>query len=113
MSTMNRYIAILLFGAESNSVDRRVLYREDVVLIHAPDPESAVSEATRHARSAEHVYVNGAGERITERFHQLVDVAPLLDDDLTVTSDLYSRHFRDIDAYRRFDPLLDGESLSG
>jgi hypothetical protein len=37
---------------------------------------------------------------------------PALSDDLTTTVvDVYSRHFRDIAAYRRFDPLYDGEQL--
>lgn len=55
---------------------------------------------------------NHAGETVRDRPLHVVDVAPALTDDLTTTVvDVYSRHFRDIAAYRRFDPLCDGEQL--
>ncbi|HYO58229.1 hypothetical protein [Archangium sp.] len=38
----------------------------------------------------------------------LVDVSPVLDDDLKDSSELYARHFKNYDAYHAFEPLLGG-----
>ncbi|WP_214369602.1 DUF4288 domain-containing protein [Pseudonocardia sp. H11422] len=54
---------------------------------------------------------NDRGEQITWSMLDVVDVAPALDDRLDTDAELYSRHFRNIEAYRAFEPLLSGEEL--
>ncbi len=105
------FVAVLLFESTSPAPSYRPLYREDVVLLWAPSLLDARSAAERHGRDAETSYENNVGETITDRLLHVVDVAPGLNEDLTTTADLYSRHFRDITAYRQFEPLLDGEPL--
>lgn len=105
------FIAVLLFGSTSSAPGYRPLYREDVVVLWAPSLVDAKAVAERHGRRAETSYENHAGETITDRLLHVVDVAPGLNDDLTTAADLYSRHFRDITAYRQFEPQLGGESL--
>ncbi|WP_037064414.1 DUF4288 domain-containing protein [Pseudonocardia acaciae] len=97
------YLAVLLFGSSSPAPGYRPLYREDLTLVHAASAEQARAEALDHARRQETTHRNAAGEEITVRLLEVVDVTETLDDDLTRTADLYARHFHDIDAYRAFD----------
>lgn len=105
------YVALLLFGFASPAPGHRPLFREDVTLLHATSREDAEALAAEHGRSQENTYRNEVGEEITLRLLQVVDVVESLDDDLTGTADLYSRHFTDLASYRAFDPMLDGAPL--
>ena len=106
------YIAVLLFESTAPTLpERSALYREDITLVRGSSETEAREEAERHARAQESTYEAATGDIVTLRFVQTVDVAPALTDDLTTTADLYSRHFRGIDLYRRWEPLLDGEPL--
>ncbi|MBN9758150.1 MULTISPECIES: DUF4288 domain-containing protein [unclassified Pseudonocardia] len=112
MASEALFVAILLFESTSSVPSYRPLYREDVVLLRALSLEDAQDLAGRHGHEAETSYTNHAGETVRDRLLHVVDVTPALTDDLTTTVvDVYSRHFRDIAAYRRFDPLCDGEQL--
>ncbi|OSY42168.1 MULTISPECIES: DUF4288 domain-containing protein [Pseudonocardia] len=111
MATETLYVAILLFESTSSAPDHRPLYREDIVTLRARSLRSARDRAERHGRAAEISHMNQAGEEIKDRLLEVVDVAPALDETDTSPADLYSRHFRDLTSYRRFDPLLDGEAL--
>ncbi|MBW0103666.1 DUF4288 domain-containing protein [Pseudonocardia sp. KRD291] len=111
MTDQQMFVALLLFESTSPAPGYRPLYREDVVVLRALSLADATSEAERHGRRAETSFRNHSGETITDRLLHVVDVAPALSDDLTSPADLYSRFFRDIAAYRRFEPLLDGEPL--
>ena len=106
------YVAVLLFRSTSPAARYEPLHREDLVLLRATSLPEARVAAERHGRAAETSYENGFGERITDRLLQVVDVAPVLSEVTSLPADLYSRHFRDLAAYRRFDPLLDGEPLA-
>jgi Domain of unknown function (DUF4288) len=104
------FIAILLFEVASSEYP--TLYREDVTLVHGTSRDEAREEAERHARAQEADAPDLVrGGVVTPRFVRTVDVAPMLDEDLTTTADLYARHFVDLDLYRRWEPMLDGESL--
>jgi hypothetical protein len=108
----NRYVALLLF--ESTSTDRNcpVLYREDVVVLRATSDEAARRLAGAHGRAQECAHRNAGGDTISTRLLQVVDVAAALYEDLDEdVVDLYARHFRDLDSYRAFEPLLGGEPL--
>ncbi|KOG86242.1 DUF4288 domain-containing protein [Streptomyces varsoviensis] len=105
------YVAIILMESAAERPGRRPLYREDVALIHAPDEATARLRAEERGRGAEAAFLNERGEMICWRLRAVVDVAAVLDEDLSHDADLYARHFRDLDAYERFEPLLRGEEL--
>ncbi|WP_093335725.1 DUF4288 domain-containing protein [Pseudonocardia ammonioxydans] len=90
------FVAVLLFEPTSLAATYRPLYHEDVVVLRAPSLADAQSEAEHYGQCADAYYENGAGETITSRLLQVVDVAPGLNDDLTTTADLLqpplSRH---------------------
>lgn len=112
MARESLFVAVLLFESTSPSPSYRPLYREDVVMVRATSLDSAREHVEQHGRDTGTSYTNGAGETVRDRLAHVVDVAPVLSDDLTTrVVDLYSRHFRHVDAYRRFEPLLDGEEL--
>ncbi|GAB3682038.1 DUF4288 domain-containing protein [Saccharopolyspora tripterygii] len=111
MADQQMFVAALLFESTSPAPGYRPLYREDLVVLHANSIDDAETAAERHGRDQETSHENAFGDTITSRLLEVVDVAPALNDDLSTTNDLYSRHFRDIAAYRRFEPRLDGEPL--
>jgi hypothetical protein len=105
------YITVLLFGSTSDSDGYRPLYREDVTLLYAGSQQDAQRRAGEHGRGLETSFANDRGEQITWTLLEVVDVAPALEDKFDDDAELYSRHFRDVAAYRSFDPKLDGEEL--
>ncbi|HEY2764658.1 MAG TPA: DUF4288 domain-containing protein [Pseudonocardiaceae bacterium] len=106
------YITILLYESHSpDSADYRPLYQEDIVLLYADSQDAAKERAAQRGRERETSYRNAEGETITWRLKHVIDVNPALDADLSRDADLYSRHFRNYDAYQRFEPLLSGEQL--
>jgi hypothetical protein len=106
------YIAILLYESHSpDSAGYQPLYQEDIVLLYADSEEGAKQRAAQHGQARETSYRNADGETISWVLKHVVDVNSVLDADLSQDADLYSRHFRDYDAYQRFEPLLSGEQL--
>jgi hypothetical protein len=100
------FIAITLYTFTSDAQDFDPLYREDVSLVYAESEEEARQAVEINSRSEEGTYTNEAGANITFSRKAVIDVAEALVDDLSEGGDLYSRHFRDFDAYRRFESLL-------
>lgn len=82
------------------------MYEESFVLIRAESVEQAREKAEAHASHAEASYENEYGERIRWRRKHVIDVAPVLYEDLEDGTEIYSRHFHDYEAYRAFEPLL-------
>ncbi|MCH8614166.1 DUF4288 domain-containing protein [Arsenicicoccus dermatophilus] len=107
--TTTRFVAVLLSHSSSQAQGYVPLWSEDLVLIHADSPEEARTRAAERGRAAATSYRNDRGESIVWTFDRVVDVAPLLDEDLAQDADLYTRHFRDHDAYVRFDRSLTDE----
>ncbi len=105
------YIAITLFEHVSPDPAVEELYREDTTLVYGRSLAEARVEAERWGREQQGVDETTGTVVVGPHFLQVVDVAPVLDEDLTGTSDLYCRFFRDLTAYRRWEPLLDGEPL--
>lgn len=100
------YIALLLSVASSDAPDYRPLYCEDFVLLHATSVAHAEQKAQELGERRRTSYLNSSGETITWSFVKVIDVAPALDGDLSDDTELYSRHFHDIEAYERFDTDL-------
>ena len=100
------YIAVLVSESSSDAPDYEPLLEESFVLVYADSDEEAASRAQQLGLDEETSYGNDAGETVTWTLKHVVDVAPALSDELEHGSTLYSRHFRDYDSYRRFEPLL-------
>jgi hypothetical protein len=112
IARVDPYIAILLFESTVDSPGEPPLYREDIALLHAESLETARAAARAHGEGGATSYLNAAGQRVTCALKHVVDVNRLLYDDLDGDVDLYSRHFRGYDEYRRFEPRLSGENRS-
>lgn len=82
------------------------LFEETFALVRARDVVEA--EALVRRETTPHSYFDADGEQVRWTLHRIVDIAPVLYEDVDDFTELYSRHFRDWDAYRRFEPLLDG-----
>ncbi|MFC4944667.1 DUF4288 domain-containing protein [Pseudonocardia sp. GCM10023141] len=110
---MTPYIAILLSESSGSvgSAGRSPLYCEDIMLVHATSIEDARDRARRRGEQASTTYATADGGQVRWSFVQVVDVAPILDNDLTRDADLYARFFRNHQAYRAFEPLLDAAPL--
>ncbi|MBD2194755.1 MULTISPECIES: DUF4288 domain-containing protein [Calothrix] len=106
------YIAIILYKSSSDTPDYQPLYQESFVLIKAASLESAKDKALNHGNNESVSYTNENGETITWTLQQVVDVNSVLYDDFDSSEDvvdLYTRHFRNYEAYRSFEPLLSQE----
>jgi hypothetical protein len=114
------YAAVLVLASTTPAPDDVPTYEETVVLVPASSQDEARQRAHAHGRRQETSYLNVQGETLTWTLLQVVDVALVVDDEnLTLVNDeqpgrggeVYNRYFRDYAAYRRFEPLLDGEAL--
>ncbi|WP_218023487.1 DUF4288 domain-containing protein [Nocardia altamirensis] len=105
------YIAVILFESTSDAPDYVPMYQEDFVLLYAESEDAARKLAVAAAKEQECTYRNEQGENITLALKGIVDVNRSLTDDLSNGGDLYARHFRDYDAYRRMEPLLGDNPL--
>jgi hypothetical protein len=103
---MGVYVAVLLSESSSDAPGYEPLYDESFVLIHADSVEAATERAHGLGQAEQTSFRNQFGETITWRLKHVVDVADVTDEALADGSTVYSRHFRDYAAYRRFEPLL-------
>jgi Domain of unknown function (DUF4288) len=100
------YVAVLVSESSSDAQGYEPLLEESFLLVSASSDERASSRARQLGLDAETSYDNDAGETVTWRLKHVVDVSRTLSDELEHGTTLYSRHFRDYDSYRRFEPLL-------
>jgi hypothetical protein len=106
------YIAIILYKSFSDKPDYQPLYQESFVLIKAASLEEAKAKALNHGKNESVSYTNENEETITWSLQQVVDVNSVLYDDFDSSEDivdLYTRHFRNYEAYQLFEPLLSQE----
>lgn len=104
------YAAVLLYESVSAGPGAEPLYEETITLIWAESKEEAESKAREYAKTRECAYTNEAGETVEVSLKSVLDVSEVTDD-LGKTADIYTRHFRNYDAYRSFEPLLGGTPL--
>ncbi len=103
------YMAVILYEAQSDAPDYKPLYEESFVLVEASTEDEARGKAAIHAQGQLSSYQNEFGETITWVEKQIVDVSPVLTDTIDDGSELYTRHFRDYQAYSAFEPMLAGD----
>lgn len=100
------YSGLLLNKAVSSVKGAKPLYQEVFVEVKAFDVEAAKSAIKAAAKKEETSYKNETGDIITWTFERVIDVSPVLNENFKDgVRELYSRHFRDIEAYKAFDSL--------
>ncbi|MBE9007565.1 DUF4288 domain-containing protein [Fortiea sp. LEGE XX443] len=112
--TESFYMAIILYKSSSDTLDYQPLYQESFVLIKANSLEAAKAKALNYGKNETVSYKNENGETITWSLQQVIDVNSVLDDEFDSCEDgvdLYTRHFRNYEAYQSFEPLLSNEQL--
>jgi Domain of unknown function (DUF4288) len=103
---MNKYIGITLM--KSSADNKKDLYSENITLVKAESIDEARKKLKDSAESENTSYKNKFGNTVTWSFLTIVDVAEVLEDDVTNTDciDLYTRHFSNISAYNKFEPFM-------
>jgi len=105
--TTQLYAALLVYEYASSAPGFEPLYEETVTLIEANSTEQAAERAREFALFRQHSYKNEAGETIQYHMKHLVDVVEI-NDRLGDQAEIYTRHFRDYEAYRAFETMLSG-----
>ncbi|WP_024805576.1 DUF4288 domain-containing protein [Nocardia sp. BMG51109] len=100
------YVGVVVYESLSNAPESTPLYQEDIVLVYAESDPNAVQLVTDLARQQECTYRNETGESISLSVKSIVDVSAALTEDVPAGGALYTRYFRDFDAYQRLEPLL-------
>lgn len=108
-SSSETFIAVILYEASSDELSNQPLYEESFVLLKATSLDEARDKALLLARQTETSYQNERDETITWSLKQVIDVSPILNDTFKDGAELYSRHFRNYEAYCAFEPMLLGE----
>jgi hypothetical protein len=108
-SSSEIFIAVILYEASSNELPNQPLYEESFVLIKAASLDEARTKALSYAQQSETSYRNERDETITWSLKRIIDVSPILSDFFEEGAELYSRHFRNYEAYCAFEPMLLGE----
>ncbi|MDO5608216.1 MAG: DUF4288 domain-containing protein [Capnocytophaga sp.] len=99
-----KYIAIVLLETEDRAAKTKS-YDETILSIEAFSEKEAFLMAERYGKSCETEYKNGLGEDISIRFLQIIDVNRYLREENEAVTELYSRHFENIESYRNFEKL--------
>ena len=99
------YIAIIVYKSSSDSTTYTPMFEECITLIKATDEADARSKSEHLARSRETTFQNQQGDQIKWGLHKIIDVNPMLKDEISEVTELYARHFSDIDAYNTFETL--------
>ena len=109
-SKLTAYIAVIVFEYTYEHTSYQPLYDESFVLIKAYSLENAQLEVLAYAQKQQVTYKNQQQETVHVSLKQVIDVSPLLTENIKFEngSELYSRHFRDYQAYVSFEPLLSG-----
>lgn len=100
-----KFIAIVLFVAENLQTSAK-LYEETFISVEAKSTEEAQKLAENYAKSCETTYKNGFNEEISVKFLQIIDVNQYLRENYeNSVKELYSRHFEDLESYKKFEIL--------
>ncbi|MDI2032861.1 DUF4288 domain-containing protein [Saccharopolyspora sp. TS4A08] len=105
---LEHYVAVLLL--ESESEGQPPLYEESFVLLTAESAEEAAEKAQECGKQQESSYEDENHRPVTWKLKQVVEVKPLEDATFDDGSELYSRFFRNHDAYRSLDTLTEDDA---
>lgn len=102
---LEHYVAVLLLEATSEAPDHEPLFEESFVLLTAESGEEAAEKARDYGKQQESSYADENNNPVTWKLKQVVEVKPLEDATLDDGSELYSRFFRNHEAYADLDTL--------
>ena len=106
MPGKQKYLAIILFEADSEQDDYRPLYEESFVEILASTIQEAKKIALAFSQKRETSYKNVYGDKVSWRLRKVIDVSETLETKAhDGACELYSRHFYDIKSYEKFETL--------
>lgn len=111
MNQQSFYIAIALYESTSSDSEKSQLYEECTILIKAASLEQAREKTLKYAKHQEISYRNVYQDIITWSLKHIIDVTLVLDDNFDDGTELYTRHFRNYQAYYTFEPFLSSEQL--
>lgn len=102
------FVALLVYKSSSTASGYLPLYEETVTLVSASSADSAKERARELAESRQTTFANEFGETIVWSLERVVDVtqAP---DTLGDGVEIYTRHFRDYNAYLAFETMTPQE----
>ena len=104
------YLAVLVTEATKEDGAGEPLYEESFVLLTAESDEEAGEKAAEYGKQQETSYRNENGDLVTWKLKHVVDVRKVEDATFDDGSELYSRFFRNYDAYRSFEPLTEEDA---
>jgi Domain of unknown function (DUF4288) len=109
-----KFVAIVIFKSESDNPNYIPLYEETISLVDAQTLDEAEKKVQMYAKSYQTSFQNKEGQTISWKAHKIVDVNQVLADEVETNepvTELYSRHFRNYEAYQTFETLISKESL--
>jgi hypothetical protein len=101
------HVAVIVYKSSSDSKDYIPLFEECITLIKATTESDARQKAEHLAKSRAATFKNQKGEEITWVLHKIIDINPMLKDSIGDVTEIYSRHFNNIDAYNAFETLAE------
>lgn len=110
IQTARYYAAVILNELSSLSPTHTTLYEEEVVMILAHSEDDARTQATSNAKAQEDSYQNQYGETITHKFLDIKDIQ-LMPPSLESGTTVYSRFFKNMEAYEAFDKDASGQDI--
>lgn len=103
-------VAVLCATVSGGQCD--ALFQETFCLVRAKDDLDARRKAEVLFHGMNHSYQNGQGKVVSWSLREIVDVSLIGEPSLKHGTELYSRHFRDFAAYRKFEKLLPGRHVN-
>jgi len=104
---MQEYVALSLFELSTND---NILYEENISLIKALNIDEAKKLIEKYSIELEDTYNNVEQEKVSKKFIKIIDINEVLYYDFENNiRDIYSRHFKDLESYKKFENLIEGE----
>ncbi|MFI7117505.1 DUF4288 domain-containing protein [Amycolatopsis sp. NPDC049868] len=100
------FAAVIVYESLSSAPDAAPLYEETVTLFVADTDDEARSKAHLYGVEREVSYQNRDGDTITWKLKHVIDVAEVADSPPGDRAEIYTRHFRNYQAYEMFESLL-------
>ncbi len=99
------FLALVLFKIQS---EKTVLYEEDFIQIKAKNIKKAKLMAEKYGQQQEVSFNNLNNQNVRQFFLKVIDVNEVLYEQFESNIRLlYSRHFKDLKAYKNIEKLLD------
>lgn len=99
------HVAVVVYKSSSPSKQYVPLYEESITLIKAKTGREAKARLEKLIEHRRTTFMNQAGQNISWDLLQIIDISPMLEDRIGEVTEVYGRHFQNIDAYNAFEIL--------